>query len=1108
MDVQDHKKTPSSAGGHEGHGVHLCHKCGWPFPNPHPSAKHRRAHKRVCGKVEGYKLVDSEIDHVSDDDHLSDDDIVKTPSPKMEKRSVKEVGSGAGIGLKSSKSEDDVFSDAVTEFSDSGISPSIEERLESVREVDNTVGAELVHELNDSQKSEDCRADDTTKQLDDLTTGREISNAEVVESVINQSENTKPASDNRAEEVSFGVEQTDGLQINSSPSVFETISEDLVANAESGKQKEIGSSKSETNIQVKESVNEVESSTESVVLLSKSPDEASLSKSKLDVAEGSSGCVVVESKEHEADRKVSDTVTMEPKLHEANGSISHAAAVKEIVEQEKEPSNKSEARMTSVSTVNEIIEQEKGLSNVLQAEMTKVDLPSQTEPHKCADTSVTTQAEADSDTIRVGHDELAKVCDLKEGGDKEVHVVSVAETLPAVENPEIMIGDFKDYKVLRSSFPVDLGDAEVTRSGEDDNKVNLPESVPSPSSSVPVGRLHTSNLNSSCSEASLEKEGLLTPVQGEVDTSGLRGISEEGSGSNGLEGSSVNSGFEKQVIEGCQPKPTDKESSQDGVPAPSSIEHSDVMRAVSSIDEEFSSQTTKLSNFETADDNVNLKSDHVRSENGTDHLLDEDNISSSKKCTIEVDVETSQGTETGRSTEVQRSEGVFVVDPDLIPEGHSVASGEQSENPKEMETQISSSDSQLKPEDHGGASDKKSEDYKEAAGLPVASTVSSQSSATVEDKITNDAVTSEIGKSTEVQRSEDVFVVDPDLSPDGHSVASGEQSENPEEMETQSSSSVSQLKPEDHGGAYDKKLEDYKEAAALPVASTISSQSSATVEDKITNDAVISQPLLDGDNGKLTKESVHVSAVDDSVVSSSRTESLDGNWGSVSVLSTQSDGAALADAETLSSAGNQGPEKSGVTSLKLQTPSQDSHPDKSDAFEPPSFMTLVESRVEDDKKVVATETHNIQKTEQPNSEALQAGWFPSLTNVVNESEGRKKNEEIIAKVTNWNAGKQHSPLKNLLNEAQAETKVKSADQKQVPSVNQGNETVSKNNGAAVTTVGSIMGSETPVDNAAKRDMEKEWNSPARYPVEIKKEKKKGKPYWVPFVCCTSIHQDV
>lgn len=69
-------------GGHEGHsgGVHVCHKCGWPFPNPHPSARHRRAHKKVCGNVEGYKLDndaqdkthlmdDSDGEHVSDDEH-------------------------------------------------------------------------------------------------------------------------------------------------------------------------------------------------------------------------------------------------------------------------------------------------------------------------------------------------------------------------------------------------------------------------------------------------------------------------------------------------------------------------------------------------------------------------------------------------------------------------------------------------------------------------------------------------------------------------------------------------------------------------------------------------------------------------------------------------------------------------------------------------------------------------------------------------------------------------------------------------------------------------------------------------------------------------------
>lgn len=46
----------------------MCRKCGWPFPNPHPSAKHRRAHKKICGTIEGYKLVGSDDEHVSDDD--------------------------------------------------------------------------------------------------------------------------------------------------------------------------------------------------------------------------------------------------------------------------------------------------------------------------------------------------------------------------------------------------------------------------------------------------------------------------------------------------------------------------------------------------------------------------------------------------------------------------------------------------------------------------------------------------------------------------------------------------------------------------------------------------------------------------------------------------------------------------------------------------------------------------------------------------------------------------------------------------------------------------------------------------------------------------------
>ena len=57
----------------------MCRKCGWPFPNSHPSPRHRRAHKKICGSIEGYKLVGSAQLSVSDDDQHSDDDP-KTPS--------------------------------------------------------------------------------------------------------------------------------------------------------------------------------------------------------------------------------------------------------------------------------------------------------------------------------------------------------------------------------------------------------------------------------------------------------------------------------------------------------------------------------------------------------------------------------------------------------------------------------------------------------------------------------------------------------------------------------------------------------------------------------------------------------------------------------------------------------------------------------------------------------------------------------------------------------------------------------------------------------------------------------------------------------------------
>lgn len=56
-----------------------------------------------------------------------------------------------------------------------------------------------------------------------------------------------------------------------------------------------------------------------------------------------------------------------------------------------------------------------------------------------------------------------------------------------------------------------------------------------------------------------------------------------------------------------------------------------------------------------------------------------------------------------------------------------------------------------------------------------------------------------------------------------------------------------------------------------------------------------------------------------------------------------------------------------------------------------------------------------------------------------------------------------------------------------------------------TKAASVECSEASADQVVKKETAKEWNSPARYPTEIKKEKRKakGKPSWVPLFCCSS-----
>ncbi|GFY92971.1 hAT family dimerization domain-containing protein [Actinidia rufa] len=59
------------------------------------------------------------------------------------------------------------------------------------------------------------------------------------------------------------------------------------------------------------------------------------------------------------------------------------------------------------------------------------------------------------------HSDAVDACDKEGEGNENVHVLLVANDLPAVDNPEITIQDFKDRKTWKSNLSVTLKSGEV-----------------------------------------------------------------------------------------------------------------------------------------------------------------------------------------------------------------------------------------------------------------------------------------------------------------------------------------------------------------------------------------------------------------------------------------------------------------------------------------------------------------------------------------------------------------------------------------------------------------------------------------------------------------------
>lgn len=981
MDGQDHKITATSAtAGHEGQEVHLCHRCGWPFPNPHPSAKHRRAHKRVCGAVEGYKIIHSEHHlAVSDDDNASDDDEHQTPSPNIVK---KNAGSSGREGEKSAKSEDDVFSDAVTDFSDSGISPRLEEHFESVRGLGKSLEQKSVEgDLHGSGTLEVEEAADRAEQSNDERS-EQISKPGPLANGNNQPDNVVLITDTAAKLVS--VELTDDSQ--PEHGVGGSVHGEMVPGQDADIQvQEHGSASVSVDPEEGKVLDRTIAAGESQDTLhdklvsevaKHDPPPPSESLQTLDATEG------INTKVHSAERSTS-TETVEVALaDETDESIDASVGVKEV--------SHSTENIGSTESVGEITLPEESL-------LSTSSVKPNTE-HSDAACTVFSIDKEEIPKASLDGGQTAGNIDASEGeksdmtGNKslESETLNSAGADSAVGSTDNAFSCEDDTTTIAKKDVDHCGENTNSTALETGNEKGEGASVEVeiiPDSTMPSEKL--TDFPSSCAADS--------------DAKSLQELSENNSSSLEFR----DHGFQKSIQGSGVDKVTEVLQTVGSAGAGSEANHgiADALDKNSlptfSLEHTVSPVTSELpNNIHVAKDVVEVESldvaetpEHSISKESTSPLSDSvllsRNAAKDDSC-IGEDANASESIVTAEVTAKDHESNVVA---------------------REISESVTPSVQEASPD--------------------VKQTHSSDDLST--------------SKSVDI-------IPSAELTFDGKALSSDECSESSDPP------SVKQPVP----SASD--VQDFHGTS-----DTVDDKTLVNVEDIM---SVSAKSVLTEVDDKPTKQTDDASAIDVSGSLTSRSDSLEANCGSVVSDSLE------------------------TNSQKHKTLTEEVHSNKSDTFEPPSFMTLV---------TAATEIETVQNNQQPKSDALQAGWFPSLTNVVNESEGRKKNEEMIAKVTNWSPVKQqHSPLKSLLSE------VKSPNTKQVPAANQQVEAETKddNVGVSVTTVGSVIASEThTTKDQDTNKLVEEWNSPARYPIQIKKEKK-GRSFWVPFVCCSSAHRDL
>ncbi|XP_027341938.1 uncharacterized protein LOC113854859 isoform X2 [Abrus precatorius] len=1089
MDNQDQRRTQAHTAGQESHGVHLCHKCGWPFPNPHPSAKHRRAHKKICGTVEGYKLFLSEGQtHLngSDDEHVSDDDH-KTPGLVVSGPNSLDTGKNEkgndGVGEKLIRSEDDVFSDAVADFSDSGLSPEIKERLQE-DSLDSGTDVERVDikepKFSGSSGDKDFDAGDVSQLIVKSTEDCQTQNPNILRSESDDERNTvelqgqlsgpivdslsNTISDLRSEDLII----VDSDESSDSPPIkAEAMPDTLpVKNIYSGQNVvdwSLISDAKETNLKEKDEINSNRGMVESVESFDNVVGEKCEGVSEIAVSD-------VVSWDHQVgDRSVH--------LKEKDGAeINSSRDVVEIVE-------------SSYNAVGVTFE---GVSEIAVSDLASLD-------HQFSDGAVNLKEKNDAELLSLlpqgllesksvvitthdGQGDFAhvvqfatsvddKISQGKEEGNVNVDPLLTCDDRTDVAHHQSEYGDF-DHKGVVSQNPF-IYSSESSKHEEDDfkdavteeNNFHFNTSKLSEKSDVLSPDMHVVDRSSMKMEPNSE---LLPEMHAEecITVESYQRSDEIDASTNAMKTEINENHHMVHFSEVHRPDNVCEDSQQISLPEGSLM----ALSNESQRDAFFGSAISETTN-----------------------VINRDNINSHEKNRIEInDVAVD-----GKVVDVT-VENVDIILKDVQP-------GEI------MQSEVKQSDYLFKSDDAGeiGKTERDISDaqYTEMAAVKDTSSPKSSSSHLEVPAI------SEVGNDGLVRKSNvtECTIINP-LSGAQEDIKEDEISVNiklNEEYNKFVDTSADLHQAQDAELSVKAAEHVTRSYTSSPLNTVPSTQHDSAVDNPGGEpgrevSGITAVPVQGQTGNNLDKLSS--SGVDVSIDSGSRCDSLEGNWGSVSVLSMQSDAPAVIEAETLPSNGLLASTEEGKSNLNNpKSAAPERQPSgKSEMFEPPSFMTLVEPRQVSPK---ASEIEKGQSPQQPDPTS-QAGWFPTLTQVVNESQGRKKNEEIIAKVTNWSTSKEHTNLKSLLGEAAHSNKPKSPKGEE-KSMNQKNSKVPENNGSGLTTVNSILGPESPAAQTVKGDAAKEWNSPARYPADIKREKRKVKsrPYWIQLVCCTSVdHQ--